>query len=302
MEQYEKDIGIDIDVMDVSLSPDEYYDWWKSKTKIIKVPIELQLSAEENPSFQIGEIYLKQGEENYKEKRYREAKNNYIKANCYFQEVENYLYLWYREKRYLKYNLKTTEDEFNVIKTVVRKERKEWDALNKKDIDMLLFITLKIPIYLPLSIKPFQRNPYLERNLQICKSRLELIKSKKISKEDSVKEQKAKDLENMEDKKLIKNKKKRFESFIKRHQETAPINNDIKKINKKNIEDDCQKKFPIIYPKLFWQSKNEMIKDIKYEKITNSKKIFDYLPSIGCLSRMFEKESEITIIELIKKI
>ncbi len=125
------------------------------------------------------------------------------------------MYLWYREKRYLKYNLKTTEDEFNVIKTVVRKERKEWDALNKKDIDMLLFITLKIPIYLPLSIKPFQRNPYLERNLQICKSRLELIKSKKISKEDSVKEQKAKDLENMEDKKLIKNKKKRFESFIK---------------------------------------------------------------------------------------
>ncbi len=28
MEQYEKDIGID-DVMNVSLSPDEYYSWWK---------------------------------------------------------------------------------------------------------------------------------------------------------------------------------------------------------------------------------------------------------------------------------
>ncbi len=40
----------------------------KCETKIIKIPIELQLSAEENPSFQIGEIYLKQGEENYKEK------------------------------------------------------------------------------------------------------------------------------------------------------------------------------------------------------------------------------------------
>jgi hypothetical protein len=299
MEQYEKDIGID--VMNVSLSPDEYYDWWKSKTKIVKMPIELQLSAEETPSFQIGEIYLKQGEKNYKEKRYREAKNNYIKANCYFQEVENYLYLWNREKRYLKYNLKTTEDEFNVIKTVVRKERKEWDALNKKDIDMLLFITLEIPIYLPLSIKPYQRNPYLERNLQICKSRLELIKSKKISKRDSVEDQKAKDLENMEDKKLIKNNKKRFESFIKRYQETAPINGDIKKINKKNIEDDCQKKFPIIFPKLFLQSKNEMIKDRMNEKITNSEEIFDYLPSIGCLSRMFEKESEITIIELKEK-
>jgi len=299
MEQYEKDIGID--VMNVSISPDEYYDWWKSKSKIIKVPIELQLSGEENPSFQIGEIYLKQGEENYKKKRYREAKNNYIKANCYFQEVENYLYLWYREKRYLQYNLKTTEDEFNVIKTVVRKERKEWDALNKKDIDMLLFIFLEIPIYLPLSIKPYQRNPYLERNLQICKNRVELINSKKIFKEDSVKGQKAKDLENMEDKKLIKNNKKRFKSFIKRYQETAPINNDIKKINKKNIEDDCQKIFPIIFPKLFLQSKNEMIKDIMYEKITNSKEIYDYLPSIGCLSRMFEKESEITIIGLIKK-
>jgi hypothetical protein len=301
MEQYEKDIGIDIDVMDVSLSPDEYYDWWKSKTKIIKVPIELQLSAEENPSFQIGEIYLKQGEENYKEKRYGKAKNNYIKANCYFQEVENYLYLWYREKRYLKYNLKTTEDEFNVIKTVVRKERKEWNALNKKDIDMLLFLTLKIPTYLPLSIKPFQKNPYLERNLQICKSRLELIKSKKISKEDSGKDQKAKDLENMEDKKLIKNNKKMFESFIKKYQETAPINDDIKKINKKNIEDDCQKKFPIICSQLFWESKTEMIKDIINEKIAISEKIIDFRPSIGCLSRMFEKESEITIIELIKK-
>jgi hypothetical protein len=300
MEQYEKDIGID--VMNVSLSPDEYYDWWKSKTKIVKMPIELQLYAEETPSFQIGEIYLKQGEKNYREKRYREAKNNYIKANCYFQEVENYLYLWRnREKRYLKYNLKTTEDEFNVIKTVVRKERKEWDALNKKDIDMLLFITLGIPIYLPLSIKPYQRNPYLERNLQICKSRLELIKSKKISKKDSVEDQKAKDLENMEDKKLIKNNKKRFESFIKRYQETAPINGDIKKINKKNIEDDCQKKFPIIFPKLFLQSKNEIIKDKMNEKITNSEEIFDYLPSIGCLSRMFEKESEITIIELKEK-
>jgi hypothetical protein len=296
MEQYEKDIGIDI--MDVEQDPGEYYDWWKSKTKIIKVPIELQLSAEENPSFQIGEIYLKQGEENYKEKRYREAKNNYIKANCYFQEVENYLYLWYRENRYLKYNLKTTKDEFNVTKTV---ELKEWDALNKKDIDMLLFITLKIPTYLPLSIKPFQRNPYLERNLQICKSRLELIKSKKISKEDSVKDQKAKDLENMEDKKLIKNNKKMFESFIKRYQEAAPINDNIKKINKKNIEDDCQNKFPIIYSQLFWESKNEMIKDIINEKIAISEKIIDFRPSIGCLSRMFEKESEITIIELIKK-
>ena len=92
-----------------------------------------------------------------------------------------------------------------------------------------------------------------------------------------------------------------FESFIKRYQETAPINDNIKKINKKSIEDDCQNKFPIIFPKLFLQSKNEMIKDRMNEKITNSEEIFDYLPSIGCLSRMFEKESEITIIELIKK-
>jgi hypothetical protein len=299
MEQYEKDIGIE--VIDVSLPPYEYYDWWKSKNKLIKIPIELQLSAEENPSFQIGEVYLRQGEDNYKVKRYREAKNNYIKANCYFQEVEKYLYLWYREKRYLKCNLKTTEDEFNIIKTVVRKEHKEWDALNKKDIDMLLFITLEIPIYLPLSIKPYQRNPYLERNLQICKNRLELIKSKKISKEDSVKGQKAKDLENMEDKKLIKNNKKKFESFIKRYQETAPINDDIKKINKNSIEDDCKNKYPIIYPKLCQESKNETIRDIINEKITVSEEIFDYLPSIGCLSRMFEREAGITITELKEK-
>ena len=298
MERYEKDIGID--VVDVQQAPDEYYDWWKSNSKLIKMPIALQLSGEETPSFQMGEIYLKQGEKYLKEKEYGKAKNNYIKANRYFQEVENYLFLWYRKNRHLKYNEQIIEDEFDVKKPVKGKG-KGWDALTKKQKDILLEVTLKTPHYLPLNIKPFQRNPYLERNLQICKGRLESIKSKKISKEDSVKGQKAKDLENMEDKKLIKNNKKKFESFIKRYQETAPINDDIKKINKKNIEDDCQKKFPIIFPKLFLQSKNEMIKDIMNEKITNSEEIFDYLPSIGCLSRMFEKESEITIIELKEK-
>ena len=212
--------------------------------------------------------------------------------------MENYLFLWYRKNRHLKYNLKTIKDEFKAKKTG---KEKRGEDLTEKQIKILLEVTLKKPIYLPLSIKPFQRNSYLERNLQICKNRLELIKSKKISKEDRVKGQKAKDLENMEDKKLTKDNKKKFESFIKRYQETAPINDDIKKINKKNIEDDCQKKFPIIFPKLFLKSKNEMIRDRVYEKITNSKEIYDYLPSIGCLSRMFEKESEITIIGLIKK-
>ncbi|GAI28785.1 unnamed protein product, partial [marine sediment metagenome] len=94
MEQYEKDVGID--VMDVQQAPDEYHDWWKSNIKLIKVPIELQLSGEETPSFQMGEIFLKQGEKYLKEKKYGKAKNNYIKANRYFQEVENYLFLWYR--------------------------------------------------------------------------------------------------------------------------------------------------------------------------------------------------------------
>ena len=295
MKKYEKDIGIN-----VLSDPDEYHDWWVSKSKFIKIPIELQLSAEENPSFQIGEIYLKQGEKNYKEKRYWEAKNNYIKANRYFQEVENYLYLWYRKNRHLKYNEQAFEDEFDVKKPVKGKG-KGLDALTKKQMDILLEFTTKTPHYFPLNIKPFQRNPYLEKNLQICKSRLELIKSKKISKKDGVKDQKAKDLENMEDKKLIKNNKKMFESFIKRYQETAPINDDIKKINKKNIEEDCQKKFPMICSQLFWESKTEMIKDIINEKIAISEKIIDFRPSIGCLSRMFEKESEITIIGLIKK-
>jgi len=294
MEPYEE-IGIDI-----MSNPDEYHNWWVSKSKLIKVPIELQLSAEENPSFQIGEIYLKQGEKYLKEKEYGKAKNNYIKANRYFQEVENYLYLWYRKNRYLKYNKQTIEDEFDVKKPVKGKG-KGWDALTKKQMDILLEFTTKTPHYFPLNIKPFQRNPYLEKNLQICKSRLELIKSKKISKKDGVKDQKAKDLENMEDKKLIKNNKKMFESFIKRYQETAPINDEIKKINKKNIEEDCQKKFPMICSQLFWESKTEMIKDIINEKIAISEKIIDFRPSIGCLSRMFEKESEITIIELIKK-
>jgi len=157
---------------------------------------------------------------------------------------------------------------------------------------------LKTPHYLPLNIKPFQRNPYLERNLQICKDRLESIKSKKITKEDSIKYQKAQALENIKDKELIKNNYKMFESFIKRYQEKAPLNDNIKKINRNSIEDDCKKKYPIIYPKLCWESKNEIIRDIIYEKNTNSGEIFDYLPSIGCLSRMFEREAGITIIEL----
>jgi len=295
MKKYEKDIGID-----VMSNTDEYHNWWVSKSKLIKVPIELQLSAEENPSFQIGEIYLKQGEKNYKEKRYREAKNNYIKANRYFQEVENYLYLWYRKNRHLKYNEQTIEDEFDVKKPVKGKG-KGWDALTKKQKDILLEVTTKTPHYFPLTIKPFQRNPYLERNLQICKGRLESIKSKKISKEGRIKYQEAKALENMEDKELIKNNYKMFESFIKRYQEKAPSNDNIKKINKNNIEDDCKKKYPIIYSKLCWESKNEMIKDIIYEKITISEKIFDFRTSIGCLSIMFEKEAGITIIKLNKK-
>jgi len=160
---------------------------------------------------------------------------------------------------------------------------------------------LKVPNYLPLSTKPFQRNPYLERNLQICKSRLELLRINKISKKESVKNQKAKDLENMEDKEFIKNNKKIFESFIERYQGKAPINDNIKKTNKNNIEDDCKKKFPTIYSKLCRESKNEMIRDIINEKITVSEKMFDYLPSIGCLARMFEREAGITITELKEK-
>ena len=296
MERYEKDIGID--VMDVQQDSCEYSDWWKSNSTHIKMPIELQLSGEETPSFQMGEIYLKQGEKYLKEKEYGKAKNNYIKANRYFQEVENYLFLWYRKNRHLKYNEQTIGDEFDVKKPV---KGKGWDALTKKQIDILLEVTLKTPHYLPLNIKPFQRNPYLERNLQICKSRLELIKSKKISKKYSVKDQKTKDLENMEDKELIKNNNKIFESFIKRYQEKAPINDNIKKINKNNIEDDCKKTLPIIYSKLCWESKNEMIKDRINEKITISGKIFDFRPSIGCLSRMLEKEAVVTMIEFIKK-
>ena len=256
------------------------------------MPIELQLSGEETPSFQMGEIYLTQGEKYLKEKEYGKAKNNYIKANRCFQEVENYLFLWYRKKRKFKY---TEKDMLNELSTNWQK-----DNLTNKQMDIILEITLKRPIYLPLNIKPFQRNPYLEKNLQIYKKRLELIKNKKISKENNVKDQKAKDLENIEDKELIKNKKI-FESFIKRNQETTLINDEIKIINKKDIEENCQKKFPIIYSQLFWESKTEMIKDIINEKITFSEKILDFRPSIGCLSRMFEKESEITIIELIKK-
>ena len=294
MEQYEKDIGID--VMDVSLPPYEYYDWWKSKSKLIKIPIELQLSAEENPSFQTGEIYLKQGEENYKEKRYSEAKNNYIKANRYFQEVENYLYLWYRKNRHLKYYEQIIENEFDVKKPV---KRKKLDALNKKEFDILLEATLKIPYYLPLNVKPFQRNPYLERNLQICKGRLESIKSKKISKKESVKNQKVKDLEDIKDKELMKITEKLITKMDQ--EKKTPLNNSIKKINKNNIEDDCKKKFPIICSKLCWESKNEMIIDKINEKITISEKIFDFRPSIGCLSRMLEKEAEVTMKECIEK-
>jgi tetratricopeptide (TPR) repeat protein len=52
MEPY-KEIGIDI-----MSNPDEYHDWWVSKSKLLKMPIELQLSGEETPSFQMGEIQL----------------------------------------------------------------------------------------------------------------------------------------------------------------------------------------------------------------------------------------------------
>jgi hypothetical protein len=294
MEPY-KEIGIDI-----MSDPDEYHNWWVSKSKLIKVPIELQLSTEENPSFQIGEIYLKQGEKYLKEKEYGEAKNNYIKANRYFQEVENYLFLWYRKNRHLKYNEQIIEDEFDVKKPVKGKG-KGWDVLTKKQKDILLEVTLKTPHYLPLNIKPFQRNPYLERNLQICKDRLESIKSKKITKEGSIKDQKAKALENMEDKELVKNNYKMFESFIKRYQEKAPLNDNIKKININNIEDDCKKKYPIIYSKLSWESKDDMIKNIMIEKIFILEKILDFRQSIGCLSIMFEREVEITINKLTEK-
>ena len=296
MKKYEKDIGIN-----VMSNPDEYHDWWVSKSKLIKIPIELQLSAEENPSFQMGEIYLKQGEKYLKENEYGKAKNNYIKANRYFQEVENYLYLWYRKNRHLKYSEETIKNEFDVKKPVKGKG-KGFDALTKKQIDILLEVTTKTPHYFPLTIKPFQRNPYLERNLQICKDRLESIKSKKISKEDRIKDQKAKVLENMKDKELIKNNYKTFEYFIKKtYKEGTPLKYNIKKINKNNIEDDCKKKFPTIYSKLCRESKNEMIRDIINEKITVSEKMFDYLPSIGCLARMFEREAGITITELKEK-
>ena len=290
-----KEIGIDI-----MSNPDECHNWWVSKSKLIKVPIELQLSAEENPSFQIGEIYLKQSEKYLKEKEYGKAKNNYIKANRYFQEVENYLYLWYRKNRHLKYNEQIIEDEFDVKKPVKGKG-KGWDALTKKQKDILIEVTLKTPHYLPLNIKPFQRNPYLERNLQICKDRLESIKSKKITKEDSIKDQKAKVLENMEEKELIKNNYKMFENIIKRYQEKAPLNDNIRKINKNSVEENCKKKYPIIYPMLCQYSKKQTINDIISEKNTISEKNYDFLISIGYLSRMLEKESEITIIELIKK-
>jgi tetratricopeptide (TPR) repeat protein len=294
MEQYEKEI--DIDVMDIMSDSCEYSDWWESNSKLIKIPIALQLSGEETPSFQMGEIYLKQGEKYLKEKDYRKAKNNYIKANRYFQEVENYLFLWYRKNRHLKYNSQTIDDEFKAKKPGKEKRGEE---LTEKQIKIILEVTLKTPNYLPLSIKPFQRNPYLERNLQICKSRLELIKSKKISKEDSIKDQKAKDLENMEDKELMKIAEKLITKMGQ--EKKTPLNNNIKKINKNSIEDNCKKKFPIIYPKLCWESKNEMIRDIIYKKITISEKIFDFRTSIGCLSTMFEREAGITITELIKK-
>ena len=296
MEPY-KEIGIDI-----MSNPDEYHDWWVSKSKLLKMPIELQLSGEETPSFQMGEIYLKQGEKYLKEKEYGKAKNNYIKANRYFQEVENYLFLWYRKNRHLKYNEQIIEDEFDVKKPVKGKG-KGFDALTKKQIDILLEVTTKTPHYFPLTIKSFQRNPYLERNLQICKDRLESIKSKKISKGDRIKIQKTKALENIQDKELIKNNYKMFfEYFVnKTYKEGTPLKGNIKKINKNSIEDDCKKKYPTIYSKLCWESKNEMIRDIIYEKITISEKIFDFRTSIGCLSIMFEREAGKTITALIKK-
>ena len=294
MEPY-KEIGIDI-----MSNPDEYHDWWVSKSKLIKVPIELQLSGEETPSFQMGEIYLKQGEKYLKEKEYGKAKNNYIKANRYFQEVENYLYLWYRKNRHLKYNEQTIKDEFDVKKPVKGKG-KGLDALTKKQMDILLEVTTKTPHFFPLTVKPFQRNPYLERNLQICKSRLELIKSKKISKEDRIKEQKTKALENIKGKELIENNYKIFYNYFNKYKKSTPLKDNIKKINKNSIEDDCKKNFPIIYPELCWESKYEMIKDIINEKITISEEIFDFRPSIGCLSRMLEKEAGITMTEVKKK-
>jgi len=293
MEPYKE---IDIDIM---WDPDEYLDWWFSKGKLIKVPIELQLFAEETPSFQMGEIYLKQGEKYLKEKEYGKAKNNYIKANRYFQEVENYLFLWYRKNRHLKYDSQTIDDEFKVKKPGKEKRGEE---LTEKQIKIILEVTLKVPTYLPLSIKPFQRNPYLERNLQICKSRLELIKSKKISKKDSENIQKVKDLETMNDEKLMKNNEKTFTYFINKiSKEKMLLNDDLKKINRNSIEDNCKKQYPMVYPMLCYNSQEQIIKNVINEKIAILEKNYDFLNSIGYLSRMLEKESEITIVELTKK-
>lgn len=282
---------INIDVMDVFQGPDEYHDWWITKSKMIKVPIELQLSAEETASFQIGEIYLKKGEKYLKEKEYGKSEKYYNMAKYCFHEVENYLSLWERRDRHLKNNKQRYYNELRKL---------DFEKLEFADSQMkiLLEVTLKNPICLPLNVRPFQKNPYLEKNIQTCKNALEVIKYKQSVKMDKVKKFKEPITKNMEDITLPNNIKSLIMEGIHKK---GLINNHIKISNRESIENKCQKRFPKVYTQLSWESKNEMVKDVLYENISLMEKMFDYLPSIGCLARLLEKEAEITIETILKK-
>lgn len=289
MELFEKEINID--VMDAFQGPDDYHDWWITKSKMLKVPIELQLSAEETASFQIGEIYLKKGEKYLKEKEYGKSKKYYNIAKHCFHEVENYLSLWERRDRHLKND---KQKYYNELRKLYFEKLEFTDSQMK----ILFEATLKNPIYLPLNIRPFQKNPYLEKNLQICKNALEVIKYKQSVKMDKVKKHKEPLIGSMGDIASPNNIKNLIMEGI--HKKEL-INNHIKISNRESIENKCQKRFPKVYPQLSWESKNEMVKDVIYENILSSLKMFDYIPSIGCLARLLEKEAEITIKTIIKK-
>ena len=99
----------------------------------------------------------------------------------------------------------------------------------------------------------------------------------------------------------IENIKKVISDSINNESKKEEMLSDNLKIDIKAIENDCKKKYSKIYHYLNTYSKKQLTGSEINEVLTKKGNINDFLPSIGSLARMLEKEAEITIKELINK-
>lgn len=260
--------------------PDFYKDWWLAQGSITKIPIELQLAAEETPSFQLAEIYMKRGERKLKDNNYQKAEKDYLQALEYFQEVSEYLNLNYFINKKLEEYIKKIENQEKTDADFVKAAN-----LTKKQVKLLLDL-LSTPLYLPLSVRSFQRNPYLEKNLQVCVNALEKInfyyKTAVITRDIQ-------------------------KDYLKGEIETIVELNLLKKTKQKtSIEDynraakkSCEENYSKIMENLSRESRMDLIKSKRDELITTDSDQ-DFKNSIMSLSRLSEREIEITLRRLKK--